>query len=88
MIIDDLVWDPAVLDKLERKHHVTGAEVESVFFDGRPHIRRFGAVYQAFGRTSEGRYLFVVFIRVGGGKIRPITARDMEPMERRRYGRR
>jgi uncharacterized DUF497 family protein len=86
MNIDGLIWDPAVLEKLERKHHVTGEEVESVFFAGHSlHMWKVGNVYHALGRSDEGRYLCIIFLYMGGGKARPISARDMVEAERRMY---
>lgn len=85
MEIDDLVWDPRVVEKIARKHTITDVEVESVFFDGNPWVRRYQQVYHAFGQTAEGRYLFIVFISLGHKKVRPITARDMTSSERRLY---
>ena len=42
----------------------------------------------ALGVTDDGRYLFVVFRRKPRGVVRVITARDMEPKEKRLYRRR
>lgn len=43
-------------------------------------------VYRALGRTDAGRYLVVFFVYKRGGKALPISARDMDAKERRRYG--
>ena len=32
MYIDDFIWLPDIIDKLETKHHVLQDEVEEVFF--------------------------------------------------------
>lgn len=85
MDIHDLLWDETVVEKIERKHHVSREEVEAVFFEERPHIRRFGSLYYAYGRTAEGRFLFIPFIPMGKGIVRPITARDMTDSERRLF---
>jgi len=42
--------------------------------------------YYLYGRTDGGRYLFVVLVDLGGGLVRPISAREMTPAERRYYG--
>ena len=57
-------------------------------FDG-PHTVRRGREgrYFAQGRTLDGRLGFVVFLRNPGGRIRVITARDMNTKERRSYRR-
>ena len=34
MVIDDFIWLPAVVEKLEIKHHVAPEEVEVVFLRG------------------------------------------------------
>ena len=38
MNIDDFIWLPAIVDKLESKHHVMPDEVEEVFFN-KPRFR-------------------------------------------------
>jgi hypothetical protein len=43
-------------------------------------------VYLALGRTSAGRYLSVFFIFKKNHDVMPISARDMDSKERRRYG--
>jgi hypothetical protein len=42
--------------------------------------------YYLYGCTDGGRLLFVVLVDHGGGLVRPISARDMTPAERRYYG--
>lgn len=32
MFIDDFIWLPSILDKIEVKHHLSQDEVEDVFF--------------------------------------------------------
>ncbi len=34
MIIDDFIWLPSVVEKLDIKHHVAPEEVEEVFLRG------------------------------------------------------
>lgn len=82
-----LVWQRDVVKKLVEKHHVEPGEVEEVFFDDRPHFKRHGEVYHAYGQTVAGRYLFVVFRHLGGGKAKPITAYEMTDKQRRYYRR-
>jgi uncharacterized protein len=73
-------------------HGVTTIEVEEALLDPRrigapaehaPTERRYGAI----GSTEDGGVLAVVFTKRRGA-IRPITARDLTPAERRRYRRR
>jgi uncharacterized DUF497 family protein len=91
MYVDDFVWLPAVLDKLERKHAVSQDETEAVFFNN-PRFRfieqgqRPGEnVYSASGRTDEGRHLIVFFIHKRDNTALILSARDMDEKERRRY---
>jgi len=42
--------------------------------------------YQLFGRSEDGRHLFIVFVWQGR-QIKVITARDMTDAERRYYQR-
>ena len=68
------------------------SECEEVFFN-RPlilqpdtgHSRR-EKRYLALGRTYGARLLYVVFT-IRGSEIRPIHARDMDPVERGKYAR-
>jgi uncharacterized DUF497 family protein len=43
-------------------------------------------LYEALSRTHAGRYLAIFFIRKPADKALIISARDMNPKERRRYG--
>ena len=84
----EVVYSPAVLDKLHAKHGVEECEVDEALF-GHTHVRRGrSGLYQVYGRTDAGRYLFVAVRDLGGGRARVATARDMTEQERRRYGRR
>ena len=91
MFIDDFVWLPDVLDKLETKHAVAQDEVEAIFFN-EPKFRFIEQgqrpkedVYSASGRTDEGRYLIVFFIHNEDNSALVLSARDMDEKERRRY---
>jgi uncharacterized DUF497 family protein len=73
-------------------HDVDPAEVEEAMLDplrvvvhvySIPGERRRGVV----GATDAGRILFVVYT-MRGDKVRPVTARDAERPDRRRYRRR
>jgi uncharacterized DUF497 family protein len=84
----DVECSPAVRDKLHAKHGVEEGEVHEALF-GHTHLRRGrGGLYQVYGRTDAGRYLFVAIRDLGRGQVRVVTARDMTIQERRRYGRR
>jgi len=88
--IDDFIWLPDIVEKLESKHRVLPEEVEEVFFN-RPHFRFMEKghvagedVYVALGQTDSGRYLSVFFIHKPGNLALIISARDMDAAERRR----
>jgi len=93
MRIDDCIWLPDIIEKLESKHRVSPEEVEQVMF-GR--VRFFfmerGRVvgedmYVALGQADSGRYLSVFFICKPQNVALIISARDMNAAERGRYGR-
>jgi len=79
-------WDDYNVNHIA-EHGVDPLEVEEVF-KNRPLIRKGRqGLYQAFGQTDEGYYLFVVFRHKGKETARVITARDMDEAERRYYQR-
>jgi uncharacterized DUF497 family protein len=70
------------------KHLVRPDEVEDVCLteDQPPVIRRArDGQYVVLGQTAAGRYLLVVLAPVREGVFRLVTARDMEPRERRYF---
>ena len=92
MYIDDFIWLPDIIEKLESIHRVLPEEVEEVFFN-RPHFRFIEKghvagedVYVALGQADSGRYLSVFFIHKPGNLALVISARDMDAAERKRYG--
>lgn len=95
MTFREIIWLDNVVDKLAWKHGVVPAEVEAVLGSRRTlHFRnRKGKiegedVYNALGRTEAGRYLSVFYIKKLVNRALTITAREMTPAERRRYGKR
>jgi len=91
--INRIIWIDKFVDKIESKHHVTTFEVEEVLC-GKKKVRRIAKgdvqgedVYLALGQTDAGRYLAVFFILKMNHDLLPISARDMDGKERRRYGR-
>jgi len=76
-------WDEANVEHIAR-HGYEPDEVEEVF--ARPYkvLRTREGKYTALGETDSGRPSFVVYIKLGHGRIRVITARDMNDWERRR----
>jgi len=85
--IESFLWLDWVVEKIEEKHGVTLEEVEEAFFNPPHKVRRCASEkYQLFGRSKNGRYLFIVFVWVGHS-VKVITARDMTEAERRYYQR-
>lgn len=92
MKIKDVIWLDPIVEKLQRKHNVWQDEVEEVF-DNRPRVKRIGNgdvsgedLYRALGQTDSGRCLAVFFIYKGAKQALVISAREMNPKERRSYG--
>jgi uncharacterized DUF497 family protein len=90
--ITECLWIDKFVDKIICKHDVYPEEVEEAF-SGYSLIRKLenGNVkgedlYVSFGRTKAGRYLAVLFIRKKHNRSLVISARDMTPKERKRYG--
>ncbi len=94
MIIDYIVCPERIREKLETKHRLVVREAREVLL-GRPRIRfaekghiEGDNVYAGFGQTFDGRYLAVFFVFKPATRTAIIiSARDMEPKERRTYGR-
>ena len=75
-------WLDWVVDKITRKHGVDPAEVEECFENQPYFVRRLNeGKYALLGRSTSGRYLFVVFAW-RGWYVRVISARDMTDSER------
>ena len=93
MRITDILWKERFVAKLECKHGVSTAEVEEVL-RSKPLVRKIARgrvrgehVYAGLAQIRSGRYLIVFFIGKAHGIMMPISARDMEPSERRYYER-
>ncbi len=87
--IEQFEWDRWNIEKIKKKHNVEPYECEEMFFNelfialDEGHSQKEERFF-ALGRTDSERLLFVVFtIRVG--KVRIISARDMNRKERRIY---
>jgi uncharacterized DUF497 family protein len=90
--ITGLIWLAEIIEKLEWKHHLQQEEVREVFrrrpkfrFVEKGH-RRGENVYVAQGRTAAGRYVNVFFVYKTNRRALILSARDMTPAERKRYG--
>lgn len=86
--IEGFIWRDWVVEKIVEKHQVWPEEVEEVFFNPPYRVRRVETdKYLLFGRSEDGRYLFIVFAWEGR-QIKIITTRDMTHSERRFFSRR
>lgn len=92
MRIEGILWLREVIDKLYSKHQVETYEVEDIF-KSKPKIRFVEKgniegedVYLALGQTDAGRYLAVLFIYKQTQEALILSARDMEPKEKKQYG--
>ena len=92
MKITECLWLDEFVDKIIRKHGVYPEEVEDVF-SRNPLIRRLEGghvkgedLFVAFGTTTSGRYLSVLFVRKTKKRALVISAREMTKAERKRYG--
>ena len=90
--VEGFDWDECNARKSVKKHNVSQAEAETVFFGDPllvvpdPRHSQTEARYHALGKTAEGRRLHIVFtLRRHGTLIRVISARDMNRKERRVY---
>lgn len=93
MIIDEFIWLPSIIEKLEVKHHVSQDEAEEIFFNSaRFRFVESGHqigddVYSASRQTDSGRYLIVFFIYKSPKSALILSGRDMDRKERKRYER-
>jgi uncharacterized DUF497 family protein len=83
-------WDAGNAEKNWKRHRVSQAESEQVFFN-RPLVVAPDVAHSdneprlaALGKTSVDRRLSVVFT-IRGTLVRVISARDMSPKDRRFY---
>ena len=87
MLITSLEWDDYRVEHVAR-HGVEPHEVWEICEDPLHWAHREGRDrYRVYGRTADGRYLFVVLTQAEGTVFRPITARDMTDGEKRNYRR-
>jgi uncharacterized DUF497 family protein len=83
--ISDFEWDEGNTLHLKLRHGIEPEEIEEVFAN-RPLFRRTKkGHYVAFGPTSVGRYLTIIFEWKGKGTVRPITGWDMKRSEIQYY---
>ena len=83
--IKEFQWEEGNDEHIRRRHSITKSEAEGVFIgDLYFRIGRDGTRY-VYGQTSNGWYLFVVYLYLGKGVARVVTARDMTKRERKLY---
>ena len=87
MRIQTFEWDAQNVEHIAR-HGVEPHEAEAACLGRAVIVRGRGGRHLAYGRTSDGRYLFIVLYARGAGVARIITARDMTDREQRFYQRR
>jgi len=91
MRIKRIVWYGQFVDKLWEKHQVDVHEAEEALENfGRVRRVQRGRVkgehvYLALGQSDAGRYLSVFFVYKKSRDAIVISARDMDPEERREY---
>ncbi len=74
-----------MVDKLDWKPNVHPEEVEEVFFQQPIKLLKSRENKRLlYGRSSEGRYLFIVFVWIKNN-VKVISARDMTHAERRYF---
>jgi uncharacterized protein len=86
-----IIWLEEIVEKIERKHHVTQDEIREILISS-SHFRfiekghrRGENVYSALGQTTAGRYLIVFFVLKKTQQALVVSARDMTDRERKRY---
>lgn len=83
-------WDKGNIDKNWLRHEVANTEIEEVFSDKEkvlgPDMQHSAAEPRHFllGRTKNGRLLYVI-LTLRKGKVRAISARDVNKKQRRFY---
>jgi uncharacterized protein len=85
---DELEVTPEIEEKLWVKHRVLVDEVEEALLNLHIEKRKPGDQKRRYiyGRTTAGRYLFIVVEQLGPRRFFLLTAMDMDRGERRKYG--
>ena len=80
----DFWWDDDNIDHIA-DHGVEPYEAEEVIINKHWLKRNGKGKYLAYGQTDAGRFLVIVFAPKADDRLRVVTARDMTPIEKRRY---
>lgn len=87
MYINKLEWDDYRIKHIA-SHGIEPFEVWEVCEDPRHLAHREGYNrYRLYGRTGDGRYLFIVLEQTEKRVFKPVTARDMTDNEKKNYRR-
>ncbi|MEW6681074.1 MAG: BrnT family toxin [bacterium] len=85
MKISQILWDEDSIYHIA-KHSVSPREVEEAVFEGNPLIlKRMEKRYIVLSKTLAGRYLTIVIAFKLKGRVKVITARNMDEKERKYY---
>jgi len=86
--ISQILWDADSIFHIAR-HNISPEEVEEAVFEGNPIILKGREKrYIILSQCSSGRQLTIVVAFKLKGRVRVITARDMNTKERKYYNRR
>lgn len=89
--INSIIWKNQFKDKIEHKHGIFADEVEEIIFT-KPLVRKVEKgnvkgedLYHAYGKTEDGRFISVFFIKKPKSSALPISARVMSSTDKRYY---
>lgn len=84
MVIKKLIWDEWNINHIAR-HNVEQEEVEEICRSKNLFTKGKGGSYKMIGQTDDGRYLVIILSPRANGCFYPITSRDADDKERRRF---
>lgn len=84
MIIRKLVWDEWNIDHIAR-HNVEPEEVEQACMSKNLFTKARSGLYRLIGQSDDGRYLTILLAPRLSDSFYPVTARDSDKKERRRF---
>ncbi|MDP3296249.1 MAG: BrnT family toxin [Thermodesulfovibrionia bacterium] len=88
MKISQILWDEESVYHIA-KHGISPREVEEAIFEGSPLVLKGrDGKYIVLSRSLSGRYLIIIAAFKLKGRVKVITARDMDEKERKYYQRR
>ena len=67
------------------RHGISPEDVEEALTSNPLVLRGPDGRYLGYGKSADGRWIFVPFVQKGQGIVRPITARPMTDGEKRLY---